>query len=316
MDMSNEIFAQICSYLEPLWLWNLSHACRKTYELLSFEDGNRIWYDAVPPSLWIAEEHFQDEDELHNFKAQSSALESGTNSPIHFGSTVHGLEMTGLGGVGLGIMLPEFPGYVYPYVKASSAVCVKLRSFSFEIEAGPTIPGEVSWLTSLWHTTDSLTSLGSSQLPGTSPPYVAGSPYLLTDPVAPETPLVAPRLSEALLSRYGRYQSFRFSPVPFRVTFDRPAEDRTRVLTLGGLYQPFFNYKRELIGRWCSGQRCYVCLAKKSDMFSHHRKLWGIVWCEMCLKAYTICKSLLASLTFASSPSLLSKENHLRIFEQ
>lgn len=31
---------------------------------LSLETGNRIWYDAMPPTLWRESEHYQDEDEL------------------------------------------------------------------------------------------------------------------------------------------------------------------------------------------------------------------------------------------------------------
>jgi hypothetical protein len=65
--MPVEILRKICGYLEPIWLWNLSHVCALTFRMLSFERGNYLWYDAIPSSLWSEAEHFQDDAELDNF---------------------------------------------------------------------------------------------------------------------------------------------------------------------------------------------------------------------------------------------------------
>lgn len=59
-----EIFAKICASLEPVWLMNLSTTCYAMAVKLSLETGNKIWYDAMPPTLWRESEHYQDEDEL------------------------------------------------------------------------------------------------------------------------------------------------------------------------------------------------------------------------------------------------------------
>lgn len=59
-----EIFGKICSTLEPVWLVNLSNTCYAMTVKLSFESGNRIWYDVMPSTLWRESEHYQDEDEL------------------------------------------------------------------------------------------------------------------------------------------------------------------------------------------------------------------------------------------------------------
>ncbi len=59
-----EIFGKICSTLEPVWLVNLSNTCHAMTVKLSFESGNKIWYDVMPSTLWRESEHYQDEDEL------------------------------------------------------------------------------------------------------------------------------------------------------------------------------------------------------------------------------------------------------------
>ena len=47
--MPGEIFQQICSHLNPIWLWNLSHAYGFAFHALSHEGGGtRIWYAAMP----------------------------------------------------------------------------------------------------------------------------------------------------------------------------------------------------------------------------------------------------------------------------
>ena len=71
-----EIFAQICSNLEPIWLWNLSHVCNSTHDRLSFQQGNLIWYNAVPNTLWKVAEQFQDERELRELMFSNVRKES------------------------------------------------------------------------------------------------------------------------------------------------------------------------------------------------------------------------------------------------
>lgn len=51
--MPYEIFAEICSHLEPVWLWNLAHACRTNQLRLSFSNGNFLWFKSLPASLWM-----------------------------------------------------------------------------------------------------------------------------------------------------------------------------------------------------------------------------------------------------------------------
>jgi hypothetical protein len=63
-NMPHEIFVRICSYLEPIWLWNLSHTCHFAFVGLSFALGNKIWYDAIPAALYKEKEKYQDEAEL------------------------------------------------------------------------------------------------------------------------------------------------------------------------------------------------------------------------------------------------------------
>ena len=59
-----EIFVAICGYLAPLWLYNLSHVCSTTFRRLHAQEGNQIWYNVLPVSVWKEAEMFQDEDEL------------------------------------------------------------------------------------------------------------------------------------------------------------------------------------------------------------------------------------------------------------
>ena len=59
-----EIFVAICGYLAPLWLYNLSHVCSTTFQRLRGQEGNQIWYNVLPVSVWKEAEMFQDEDEL------------------------------------------------------------------------------------------------------------------------------------------------------------------------------------------------------------------------------------------------------------
>lgn len=42
------VFRRICDFVEPLWLNNLSNTCIAMRTKLSFDDGNLIWYRALP----------------------------------------------------------------------------------------------------------------------------------------------------------------------------------------------------------------------------------------------------------------------------
>lgn len=70
-----EVFGQICSSLDPLWLLNLSQTCHHLHEQLSFEHGNQIWYNSLPSSVWKDLEHYQDETELQNLLASQGSPE-------------------------------------------------------------------------------------------------------------------------------------------------------------------------------------------------------------------------------------------------
>ena len=62
--LPTEIFERVCHYLEPIWLMNLSITCRGMSVKLSLEAANKIWYDALPTSIWRSSERHQNELEL------------------------------------------------------------------------------------------------------------------------------------------------------------------------------------------------------------------------------------------------------------
>ena len=65
---------------------------------------------------------------------------------------------------------------------------------------------------------------------------------------------------------------------------------RKRVKALGAGYELVFNYKREILGRLKSGQRCYICLCIIPGMLYTHIAEWGLKWCSACFKKYTVGK--------------------------
>lgn len=64
-----EVLHHICTQLEPLWLLNLANTCTTLRTVLSFEHGNKVWYNVLPPSMWRDAEQFQDEAELNQILA-------------------------------------------------------------------------------------------------------------------------------------------------------------------------------------------------------------------------------------------------------
>jgi hypothetical protein len=68
-----EILVYILGYLEPLWLFQVSAAFSDLHELLGFEHSNKLWYDAVPPALFLEPEHFQNEMLVEDRMAAYSA---------------------------------------------------------------------------------------------------------------------------------------------------------------------------------------------------------------------------------------------------
>ena len=77
-SVPREIFGQICRSLPPLWLLNLSQASEAMRTRLSFEYGNKIWYDVMPTCLWKESEFRQlpeielpDPDTLANLVQQN-----------------------------------------------------------------------------------------------------------------------------------------------------------------------------------------------------------------------------------------------------
>ncbi len=64
LTMPLEILHQICSNLEPIWLLNLTATCTTMLTAMSFENGNKVWYNVLPPSMWKDGEQFQNDAEL------------------------------------------------------------------------------------------------------------------------------------------------------------------------------------------------------------------------------------------------------------
>ena len=67
-----EVLHHICAQLEPLWLLNLANTCTTLRTVLSFEHGNKVWYNVLPPSMWRDAEQFQDEAELRQLLVQQA----------------------------------------------------------------------------------------------------------------------------------------------------------------------------------------------------------------------------------------------------
>lgn len=89
-------------------------------------------------------------------------------------------------------------------------------------------------------------------------------------------------------------------PYPVYADSEPPIEDaaifRKINSALGGPYNELFNYRREVIGRLSRPyfpkdrvMRCQLCFAKSSLTFDVGcTRRWGIVWCDPCLKQYSI----------------------------
>ena len=73
-------------------------------------------------------------------------------------------------------------------------------------------------------------------------------------------------------------------------TINQLSPVRKRVKALGARYELVFNYKREILGRLKSGQRCYICLCIIPGMLHTHIAEWGLKWCPACFKKYTVGK--------------------------
>lgn len=64
-----------------------------------------------------------------------------------------------------------------------------------------------------------------------------------------------------------------------------------RKLHIGHVYDPDFNYKREIIGHLKSRRRCVLCLkSDRSEVRCTLRWRWGLLWCPACLSEYSIGK--------------------------
>lgn len=60
-----EIVLHIVGFLEPVWMVQFARAFPEIDAMLSYEESNRMWFDALPPALLLEEEHFQDDMEIH-----------------------------------------------------------------------------------------------------------------------------------------------------------------------------------------------------------------------------------------------------------
>ena len=78
--LSHEVFAQICSRLEPIWIRNLSLVCKDTRARLNFELGNLVWYESIPLTLMTVPEKLQPAPQTTQTGAQH-AIVHGLRSP-------------------------------------------------------------------------------------------------------------------------------------------------------------------------------------------------------------------------------------------
>lgn len=64
VQFPSEILKAILSYLQPIWILHSSAAYAQICSALSFENGNKVWYDTLPPSLLAEPERYQDEEQV------------------------------------------------------------------------------------------------------------------------------------------------------------------------------------------------------------------------------------------------------------
>ncbi|KAK4944906.1 hypothetical protein LTR10_015825 [Elasticomyces elasticus] len=57
-----EVLIKICAYLDPIWVFQLELTCTTMARRLRSREGNRLWYNSIPPTLKAMPELFQHEE--------------------------------------------------------------------------------------------------------------------------------------------------------------------------------------------------------------------------------------------------------------
>lgn len=65
---------------------------------------------------------------------------------------------------------------------------------------------------------------------------------------------------------------------------------RMRVMALGGPFQPWLDYKRELAGHLQYAARCFVCF-EVAGKYRRYMQIWGVNWCTKCYDLYMLSMS-------------------------
>ena len=101
------------------------------------------------------------------------------------------------------------------------------------------------------------------------------------------------KLSQNLVLHLSNRHPHEDDQYPLIIADSKPI--RSRILALGGPYDPSISYRREVAGHLHSGARCYLCLevfTTKTDGtpggFRAKVCAWSMQWCEICLKKWTV----------------------------
>ncbi|ERF70906.1 hypothetical protein EPUS_02428 [Endocarpon pusillum Z07020] len=62
---------------------------------------------------------------------------------------------------------------------------------------------------------------------------------------------------------------------------------RVRVMALGGPYQPWLDYRREITGHLHYNMRCCICL-ELTGRYRRYKQIWGLKWCTKCYDHYML----------------------------
>ncbi|KAI9845561.1 MAG: hypothetical protein M1837_004658 [Sclerophora amabilis] len=218
LAMPPEIVQQISSKLPAVWLVCFSNTCKTVYDLLSHEKANKIWYDAMPPSIWIQPEAFQIEEELKRIVLAVEAKRASRPASSELLTWFDQQDLNSLA------------------------------------SAAPTQLG-------LAPAEGYLSGSGSTTNGGHKEIVYASRP-LLSSPSSAQG-----ELREDVKWHHSR----GFKKV------------------LGSVYDPNFNYKREVAGRIHCWGRCSNCLCEKdSDGSTRVYSYWGLTWCSDCFKAHSV----------------------------
>ncbi len=88
LQLPVEVLKNILEYLEPIWLIQVAAAYPVINKVLGFQQSNRVWYDALPASLYLEPESFQDEMLVENRKSVYSGGD-GTDRQIRLKGSCH-----------------------------------------------------------------------------------------------------------------------------------------------------------------------------------------------------------------------------------